>query len=601
MRLFQVSSALVFGMVVGCAVDSPAPESTERTSLDLVGGQVVDPSQLSSTIYVETICTAAKVGPRHILLAAHCVHNAAHNDVNSRYAPGQQIRISASKTIAWDDPSYRTFEIERTFIPPWWTSGCKRPCVNNMLGAAHPEDVAVIVVKSEIVGIPTASVDLRPIELGDPVLITGVGCEAGLRGPSDPHTMRQKVQRTSTIDWSHLGEYGRPKPTPQELDVLAAKYFLTPGQSLDPKEASLCPGDSGGPVYREDTAGPVIVGVNSFYSFPPEASDPNGISNTNWHARVDNGSEDKVGAWLADLGVSTVTTSPPSKPRDAFGVIRARTFDAQAGTTAEPCKDDGGGEDVGAIANGDSLVFRNVVFGEEGPGELALRIASGAAAGVTGNIELPIDGVTGPKVADVAVGNTGGWQSWTTLTAPVSGLTGTHDVHVVFTSASPSDFVSLNWFSFALKAKTKNPYDKIDGVAFDAETDVRVEPCAGECAGPNVGHIADSGFAVFRNVDFGATPPRQLVVRATGGAKTRGHIEFRVGNASGPRIADVAISNGHRGPRWQAPAASVGRVTGVVDLYVVYRGAKPSDFANVDWFSFQRAGGCNDEEHRQHR
>jgi hypothetical protein len=46
------------------------------------------------------------------------------------------------------------------------------------------------------------------------------------------------------------------------------------------------------------------------------------------------------------------------------------------------------------------------------------------------------------------VGNTGGWQSWRTVPANTSAITGTHTVFVTFTSGQPADFVNINWLSF---------------------------------------------------------------------------------------------------------------------------------------------------------
>ena len=52
-------------------------------------------------------------------------------------------------------------------------------------------------------------------------------------------------------------------------------------------------------------------------------------------------------------------------------------------------------------------------------------------------------------VGSFSVANTGGWQSWRTIPANISGVTGTHDVYLTFTSGQPSDFVNVNWFNFA--------------------------------------------------------------------------------------------------------------------------------------------------------
>ena len=54
---------------------------------------------------------------------------------------------------------------------------------------------------------------------------------------------------------------------------------------------------------------------------------------------------------------------------------------------------------------------------------------------------------TRPSAAS-PLGNTGGWQSWRTIPANISGVTGTHDVYLTFTSGQPADFVNVNWFNF---------------------------------------------------------------------------------------------------------------------------------------------------------
>jgi hypothetical protein len=49
----------------------------------------------------------------------------------------------------------------------------------------------------------------------------------------------------------------------------------------------------------------------------------------------------------------------------------------------------------------------------------------------------------------VPVSNTGGWQSWGSVTTTLSGsATGVHTLYLTFTG-SGGDFVNLNWFQFA--------------------------------------------------------------------------------------------------------------------------------------------------------
>jgi hypothetical protein len=115
----------------------------------------------------------------------------------------------------------------------------------------------------------------------------------------------------------------------------------------------------------------------------------------------------------------------------------------------EPTSDSGGGRDVGWITNGDWLRFDCVDFGAEPLTQFNARVASGAAAGVSGLVEVRLDSPTGPVAGSFAIGSTGGWQSWRTVPANLTPTTGMHTVYLVFASGAHSDFVNLNWFTFS--------------------------------------------------------------------------------------------------------------------------------------------------------
>lgn len=115
----------------------------------------------------------------------------------------------------------------------------------------------------------------------------------------------------------------------------------------------------------------------------------------------------------------------------------------------EACSDGGGGSDVGRLSNGDWLKFSAVAFGSTGATRFDARVASGAAGGVSGLVQVRLDSPTATPVGGFAVANTGGWQAWRTVPADIGRTTGTHDVYLTFDSGQPADFVNVNWFSFA--------------------------------------------------------------------------------------------------------------------------------------------------------
>ncbi|MEU9268988.1 glycoside hydrolase family 16 protein [Streptomyces sp. NPDC048251] len=151
---------------------------------------------------------------------------------------------------------------------------------------------------------------------------------------------------------------------------------------------------------------------------------------------------------LQAAGGGSGTTPPPSGSRDAYGTIQAESYDSHSGTITETTTDTGGGQNIGALANGDYALYKGVTFGSSAATQFSARVASGAAGGVSGLVEVRLDSRTATPVGSFAVANTGGWQSWRTVPANISSVTGTHDVYLTFTSGQPADFVNVNWLTF---------------------------------------------------------------------------------------------------------------------------------------------------------
>jgi len=142
------------------------------------------------------------------------------------------------------------------------------------------------------------------------------------------------------------------------------------------------------------------------------------------------------------------TTPPPSGNRDAYSAIQAESYDSQSGVVPESTTDSGGGQDLGSLANGDWALYKGVNFGSTAAKQFYARVASGAASGVSGLVEVRLDSRSNAPIGSFALANTGGWQSWRTVPANIGGVTGTHDVYLTFTSGQPADFVNVNWFDF---------------------------------------------------------------------------------------------------------------------------------------------------------
>jgi beta-glucosidase len=133
--------------------------------------------------------------------------------------------------------------------------------------------------------------------------------------------------------------------------------------------------------------------------------------------------------------------------RDAYAQTQAESFSSQSGVQLEATTDTGGGQDVGFIAPGDSITYANMDFGASTALRVTTRRASGSTS--TGTVQYRLDSATGPVIASVNVSNTGGWQTWGSVSTNLTqSVTGVHNLVITFTG-SGGDFVNLNWFQFA--------------------------------------------------------------------------------------------------------------------------------------------------------
>jgi len=163
-----------------------------------------------------------------------------------------------------------------------------------------------------------------------------------------------------------------------------------------------------------------------------------------------------VGGGTASAGSSPTASASPTATSgggsgstvSAYSQIAASSYSANNGTQTETTSDTGGGEDVGWIDNGCWLAYDNVAFGSTGADQFIARVASGAASGISGLVEVALDSPTATPVGSFAIGSTGGWQVWETVPANISTVTGTHTVYLVFSSGQPADFVNVHWFTF---------------------------------------------------------------------------------------------------------------------------------------------------------
>ncbi|MDG4773054.1 ThuA domain-containing protein [Solwaraspora sp. WMMD792] len=196
-----------------------------------------------------------------------------------------------------------------------------------------------------------------------------------------------------------------------------------------------------------------------------------------------------VGGAAPLTGRAIELLQPKRKQAEYFsstGRVDGATGDDDPGVQIETTSDPaGGGENIGFIEDGDwwSVDPANLTNVDS----IRFRVASATAGG---RIEVRADAVDGPVVASADIAGTGDWQTWTDVTAPVTG--GADAAVLYFVARDPGggadSLFNVNWMDFLGRGVTENAPPQVsvtatptsgtapltvafDGTATDAEGD----------------------------------------------------------------------------------------------------------------------------------
>ncbi|KAL5117476.1 hypothetical protein ACEQ8H_004641 [Pleosporales sp. CAS-2024a] len=145
---------------------------------------------------------------------------------------------------------------------------------------------------------------------------------------------------------------------------------------------------------------------------------------------------------IPTMGMTT-TGAPMIGTLNPYTRQEAETMAFSSGLKTETCNE--GGLDVSYINNGDYIKVKGVAFGSTGAKTLSVRVASAASGG---KIEVRLGSTTGTLVGTCTVAGTGGWQTWATVSCPISGATGTQDLFFKFTGSGSAELFNFNWWQF---------------------------------------------------------------------------------------------------------------------------------------------------------
>jgi hypothetical protein len=282
----------------------------------------------------------------------------------------------------------------------------------------------------------------------------------------------------------------------------------------------------------------------------------------------------------------------------------------------ESTGDGGPGFDVGWMSAGEWLNY-TVNVGTDGDYTLEVRVAVNGAGG-TFHVEFGGINKTGP----MTIPNTGGWQTWTTISKPVTLTAGTQVMRVVLDSnGSGGLFGNMNWIKLSSPSAPPPPpppggstpfsgtpialpatvqlenfdnggagvaYADNDptnnGGAFRTDTAVDVESTADSGGGFNLGWVGAGEWLKYTvTVPTDGTYTLQVRVASPSGGGTF-HVEFGGVNKTGA----MAIPNTGGWQNWTTLSKSVSLSAGTqVIRLVIDANAGDGLFGNMNWIRVQ--------------
>ena len=204
---------------------------------------------------------------------------------------------------------------------------------------------------------------------------------------------------------------------------------------------------------------------------------------------------DNAGAVTTTAAVSITVSAAPTG-QAIPGTIEAESYSAMFGIQTEATTDIGGGLNVGYIDAGDYMDYA-VNVAAAGSYIVGFRVASAVGGG-----QLELRNSAGTALGSVAVGNTGGWQVWTTVNATVTLTAGAQTLRVY----APTAGSNLNWLSFTAAGNTPPTVSltsPASGASFTAPASITISANAADANG-TVSSVAFYNGATLLNTDTSA-------------------------------------------------------------------------------------------------
>ncbi|MEU0057732.1 glycoside hydrolase family 16 protein [Streptomyces sp. NPDC006334] len=134
----------------------------------------------------------------------------------------------------------------------------------------------------------------------------------------------------------------------------------------------------------------------------------------------------------------------------------------------------------------------------------------------------------------------------------------------------------------------RDAYTAVQAESHDEQSGTTTETTTDTGGGQNIGSLANGDWALYRGVDFGSTAATQFLGRVASGAGggVSGLVEVRLDSRGNAPVGSFAVAGTGGWQSWRTVPSNIAPVTGTHDVYLTFTSGQPSDFVNVNWFTF---------------